>query len=448
MFKASMAAALLLGIAGPAAAQPALETDQDKTLYALGVAIGTNVQDFDLSAADLAIVSAGIGDAALGNELKVDMQVYGPMIQQLADERVAARAAAEKEAAAAFLYDLAQETGAERSASGVVYVPVTVGTGANPTAADTVRVHYHGTLRDGTVFDSSVDRGEPVTFPLSGPTTLADRCRTGTLSGSRQRPPTGSAAMNPDGPTGLCAIIRCRRPTARRGSSRSAATATCGSRSMPATASAASPRTATITEFPIPTPDSQPRAIALGADGNIWFGHVRGRQDRPDHAGAARSPSSTSRRPTAARARWRPGPDGNIWFSEFHAGKIGRITPTGQITEFDAAAPRIPAPATSRPAPTATCGSCSSPADGRPRGRRQPRRAHHDGRRGHRVPDPQPDRLADQHRGRPGSQHLVHQGRTARSRDDDGEITEFEVTARNRGAPASAPAATVSRRSA
>lgn len=168
MFKASMAAALLLGIASPAAAQPALETDQDKTLYALGVAIGTNVQDFDLSAADLAIVSAGIGDAALGNELKVDMQVYGPMIQQLADERVAARAAAEKEAAAAFLYDLAQETGAERSASGVVYVPVTVGTGANPTAADTVRVHYHGTLRDGTVFDSSVDRGEPVTFPLDG----------------------------------------------------------------------------------------------------------------------------------------------------------------------------------------------------------------------------------------------------------------------------------------
>jgi FKBP-type peptidyl-prolyl cis-trans isomerase FkpA len=168
MFKASMAAALLLGIAGPAAAQPALETDQDKTLYALGVAIGTNVQDFDLSAADLAIVSAGIGDAALGNELKVDMQVYGPMIQQLADERVAARAAAEKEAAAALLYDLAQETGAERSASGVVYVPVTVGTGANPTAADTVRVHYHGTLRDGTVFDSSVDRGEPVTFPLDG----------------------------------------------------------------------------------------------------------------------------------------------------------------------------------------------------------------------------------------------------------------------------------------
>jgi FKBP-type peptidyl-prolyl cis-trans isomerase len=42
------------------------------------------------------------------------------------------------------------------------------GTGANPAASDTVRVHYHGTLRDGTVFDSSVDRGEPISFPLMG----------------------------------------------------------------------------------------------------------------------------------------------------------------------------------------------------------------------------------------------------------------------------------------
>jgi FKBP-type peptidyl-prolyl cis-trans isomerase FkpA len=163
-----MGAALLLGIYGTAVAQPALETDQDKTLYALGVAIGTNVQEFDLSAADLAIVTAGIGDAALGNELKVDMQVYGPIIQKLADERGAARAGTEKEASGEFLYELAQEPGAERSPSGVVYVPVADGTGASPTAADTVRVHYHGTLRDGTVFDSSVDRGEPVSFPLDG----------------------------------------------------------------------------------------------------------------------------------------------------------------------------------------------------------------------------------------------------------------------------------------
>jgi FKBP-type peptidyl-prolyl cis-trans isomerase FkpA len=49
-----------------------------------------------------------------------------------------------------------------------VLIPITEGTGENPTEASTVRVHYHGTLRDGTVFDSSVDRGEPISFPLSG----------------------------------------------------------------------------------------------------------------------------------------------------------------------------------------------------------------------------------------------------------------------------------------
>jgi FKBP-type peptidyl-prolyl cis-trans isomerase FkpA len=50
----------------------------------------------------------------------------------------------------------------------VIFIPVTAGTGANPTAESTVRVHYHGTLRDGSVFDSSVQRGEPISFPLGG----------------------------------------------------------------------------------------------------------------------------------------------------------------------------------------------------------------------------------------------------------------------------------------
>ncbi|HMB72651.1 MAG TPA: FKBP-type peptidyl-prolyl cis-trans isomerase, partial [Gammaproteobacteria bacterium] len=64
--------------------------------------------------------------------------------------------------------ELAQEPGAEIMESGLVYIPMTEGTGDSPSATDTVQVHYHGTLRDGTVFDSSVDRGESITFPLSG----------------------------------------------------------------------------------------------------------------------------------------------------------------------------------------------------------------------------------------------------------------------------------------
>ena len=58
--------------------------------------------------------------------------------------------------------------GEERTESGIVIQEITPGSGPSPSAEDTVQVHYHGTLRDGTVFDSSVDRGEPTTFPLTG----------------------------------------------------------------------------------------------------------------------------------------------------------------------------------------------------------------------------------------------------------------------------------------
>lgn len=159
--------ALSLGLT-LATAQGTLETDEQKTLYALGIALGSNVGPFGLSADELVIVESGIRDAVLGSEPKVDMQVYGPKIQALGNARAAARSAAEKEASAAFLSEMARAPGAEQSATGVVYIPITAGTGPSPTATDTVRVHYHGTLRDGTVFDSSVERGEPISFALNG----------------------------------------------------------------------------------------------------------------------------------------------------------------------------------------------------------------------------------------------------------------------------------------
>ena len=169
MHKISIAAALALSLcATVATAQGTLETDEDKTLYALGIALGANVQPFALSAAEFSIVEAGIRDAAHGSEPKVDMEIYGPLIEEFANFRAATNSTAEKQASGSFLAEMAQEAGAEQSASGVIYIPITVGTGPSPTATDTVRVHYHGTLRDGTVFDSSVERGEPISFPLNG----------------------------------------------------------------------------------------------------------------------------------------------------------------------------------------------------------------------------------------------------------------------------------------
>ena len=169
MNKLSLAGAAALYVAAAAAsAQPALKTEQDKTLYALGMAVGANILQFGLSADELEFVERGMTDVVLGNESAVNLQDYSDQIRQLASDRASAVASAEKQASAAFLDQMAKEPGAERSPTGVVFISMKEGTGPNPGPADTVRVHYHGTLRDGTVFDSSVDRGQPVSFPLNG----------------------------------------------------------------------------------------------------------------------------------------------------------------------------------------------------------------------------------------------------------------------------------------
>ena len=144
------------------------DTDDQKILNALGQALAQNLLPANLSADELAFVQRGLSDAVLGRDALVVLDEYGPQIQGFMESRVAVAAGGELELANAFLEAQAGLDGAERTESGIIIQEMTVGTGANPAAEDTVSVHYHGTLRDGTVFDSSVDRGEPTTFPLTG----------------------------------------------------------------------------------------------------------------------------------------------------------------------------------------------------------------------------------------------------------------------------------------
>jgi len=154
--------------AGPAAAAgPALETDDEKTAYALGLMMSRSLASFMLSEDELTTAIAGLRDGVLGNDPQVDLQQYGPKIQQLAKARQAKAAEAEKGDAKAFIEAETAKDGAKTTESGLIYIEVEAGDGESPAATDKVKVHYHGTLRDGTVFDSSVDRGEPATFPLN-----------------------------------------------------------------------------------------------------------------------------------------------------------------------------------------------------------------------------------------------------------------------------------------
>jgi FKBP-type peptidyl-prolyl cis-trans isomerase FkpA len=157
---------ILLTTAPLSAASPEPTTDEQKTMYALGLAISQSLGAFSLSESELEFVKNGITDGVLKRQQKVDLQTFGPKIQQLQQARAAVVADNEKKVGAAYLAKAAAEKGATKTESGIVIIPLKPGTGAAPKATDTVKVHYHGTLIDGTVFDSSVKRGEPATFPL------------------------------------------------------------------------------------------------------------------------------------------------------------------------------------------------------------------------------------------------------------------------------------------
>jgi FKBP-type peptidyl-prolyl cis-trans isomerase len=152
---------------GPAPTSPIkLETDEQKTFYTLGLLLGNNVKVFDLKPEELAIVKAGMTDAVTGATPQVDIDTFGPKVNEMAKKRASAVSEDAKRKGQEFADKVALEKDATKTASGIVIRTITPGTGASPTAADVVRVHYEGKLIDGTIFDSSIKRNEPAEFPL------------------------------------------------------------------------------------------------------------------------------------------------------------------------------------------------------------------------------------------------------------------------------------------
>lgn len=162
-------AALALAVACQPAdnAKVSLDTDEQKTAYTLGYKLGENLKPLELPPDEVDAVRAGIADAALGRTAQVDVPAYEQRVQQLAKQRAGAAANERREQEKEFLLNAMAEEGAEHFDSGLIMVHTTEGTGEMPSATDQVKVHYHGTFSDGSVFDSSVERGEPVVFPLN-----------------------------------------------------------------------------------------------------------------------------------------------------------------------------------------------------------------------------------------------------------------------------------------
>ncbi len=159
----------LMAFTAPATLQAAdPKTDDEKTLYALGLVIGRNLEAFALTPEELEVVKQGLTDQTTGQKPKVDLEAVGPKIQELGRARSLVKAEKEKKAGQDYLAKAAAEAGAKKLPSGLIIVTQKEGAGEAPKATDEVKVHYRGTLIDGTEFDSSYKRNEPAKFPLNG----------------------------------------------------------------------------------------------------------------------------------------------------------------------------------------------------------------------------------------------------------------------------------------
>lgn len=143
------------------------QQEMDSVSYSLGILLGQNLKSQGFEKLDEQSLNAGIHDMLAGNEPRLSMEEANTIIQQYMQKKQEAQYQGNIEAGKAFLEANAQREEVKVTPSGLQYEVLTEGTGAKPGATDKVTVHYHGMLTDGTVFDSSVERGQPATFGVN-----------------------------------------------------------------------------------------------------------------------------------------------------------------------------------------------------------------------------------------------------------------------------------------
>ncbi len=132
--------------------------------YCVGMSIAGSLMQQDLEGVSPEILAQAISDAFAGKEPLYTPEMANTIIQNYLQSAGEAKFGQNKEAGEAFLNENKAKEGIHTTATGLQYEILTEGNGNKPAATDSVTVHYHGTLIDGTVFDSSVMRGQPATF--------------------------------------------------------------------------------------------------------------------------------------------------------------------------------------------------------------------------------------------------------------------------------------------
>lgn len=162
---------VLAGCDNKAADSADLKTPAQKASYGIGLSMGKNLSQEGMDDLDSQAVALGIEDALAKKDQRLTdeelMEAFG-FLQARAQERMSALNDEAAKAGADFLVENAKRDGVQTTESGLQYEVVKKAEGAQPKVSDVVSVHYQGTLVDGSVFDSSIERGEPVEFPVGG----------------------------------------------------------------------------------------------------------------------------------------------------------------------------------------------------------------------------------------------------------------------------------------
>lgn len=140
----------------------------EKFSYALGLSISGNLIQSGVKSIDPENFMMALSDVFSGKEPKINVEDANQILQEFMEQQQSTEGKSNLEEGLAFLAENREKEGVIETASGLQYSVINEGDGEKPGPEDQVKCHYHGTLIDGTVFDSSVQRGEPATFPVNG----------------------------------------------------------------------------------------------------------------------------------------------------------------------------------------------------------------------------------------------------------------------------------------